>query len=147
MLRTGEKGGLLELAPSTPGPSPPPHPHAIGGRLTASRCIAVAQTCPIPGDVAANLAQHVTLAHLAIAGGAEVVVFPELSLTGYELAEAPALAFERLDSRLEPLLALARRYRVTLVVGAPVRLGGRLHLGAAVLDADGGLEWYAKLRG
>ena len=79
--------------------------------------------------------------------GAQVVVFPELSLTGYELARAAELAFEPLDTRLEPLLALARRAQVTLVVGAPVRLEGWLHLGAAVLDADGGLEWYTKLRG
>lgn len=115
-----------------------------GGRLTASRCIAVAQTCPTPGDVAANLAQHVALARLAIAGGAQVVVFPELSLTGYELDQAAALAFEPLDARLEPLLALAHQAQVTIVAGAPVRLKGQLHLGAAVLDADGGLDWYTK---
>ena len=71
-------------------------------------------------------------------------MFPELSLTGYELARAEAPAFERLDARLEPLLALARRAHVTLVVGAPVSLEGWLHLGAAVLAADGGLDWYTK---
>ncbi|MFN2324801.1 MAG: carbon-nitrogen hydrolase family protein [Gemmatimonadales bacterium] len=104
----------------------------------------MAQTCPVPGNVAANLDQHLALAGMAAAAGAQVVVFPELSLTGYELARAAELAFERLDTRLEPLLALARQARVTLVVGAPVRLEGRLHLGAAVLDADGGLDWYTK---
>ena len=76
--------------------------------------------------------------------GAQVVVFPELPLTGYELARSQQLAFDRLDARREPLLALARRDQVTLVVGAPVRLEGRLDPGAAVLAADGGLDWYTK---
>jgi hypothetical protein len=58
--------------------------------------------------------------------------------------KGPALAFEPLDARLDLLLALAHWAHVTLVVGAPVRLAGRLHLGAAVLDADGGLEWYTE---
>jgi predicted amidohydrolase len=100
----------------------------------------------VPGDVAANLDQHVRLARLAIAGGAEVVVFPELSLTGYELEQADALAFQRIDARLEPLLSLARRAGALIIAGAPVRLGGALHIGAAVIDADGGLEWYTKRR-
>ncbi len=112
--------------------------------MTDRRCLAVAQTCAVPGDVAANLDQHIRLARLAIAGGAEVVVFPELSLTGYELEQADALAFQRIDDRLEPLLGLARQAGATIIAGAPVRLGGALHIGAAVMDADGGLEWYTK---
>lgn len=115
-----------------------------GGPLTATRCIAVAQTCAVPGDVAANLHQHLQLARVAIAGGAEVVVIPELSLTGYELEQADALAFQRVDDRLAPLLVLAHRAGVTIIAGAPVRLGSALHIGAAVMDADGGLTWYTK---
>ena len=54
--------------------------------------IAVAQTCPVPGDVSANVDEHVRLARLAATEGAQVVVFPELSLIGYELALAAALS-------------------------------------------------------
>jgi len=53
--------------------------------MTRSRSIAVAQTCPVAGDVQANLDEHIHLARLAAKEGAQVVVFPELSLTGYEL--------------------------------------------------------------
>lgn len=53
--------------------------------MTRSRSIAVAQTCPVAGDVQANLDEHLRLARLAAEEGAQVVVFPELSLTGYEL--------------------------------------------------------------
>src|SRR5438552_3991429 len=37
------------------------------------------------GDVQANLEEHVRLARLAAAEGAQVALFPELSLTGSEL--------------------------------------------------------------
>jgi predicted amidohydrolase len=57
------------------------------------RSIAVAQTCPVKGDVQANLAEQLRLTQIAASEGAQIVVFPELSLTGYELRLARALAF------------------------------------------------------
>jgi predicted amidohydrolase len=112
--------------------------------MTYSRSIAVAQTCPVKGDVQANLKEHVRLAHLAAAEGAQVVVFPELSLTGYELSLANALAFSEDDPRLSSLLDVAASRAMTLIVGAPVRLGSRLHIGAFVLRPDRTTELYTK---
>jgi predicted amidohydrolase len=60
----------------------------------------------VAGNVQANLDEHVRLADLAAAEGA-VVVFPELSLIGYELALARELAFSESDPRLYPLLDVA----------------------------------------
>ena len=47
-----------------------------GGWLTLPRSIAVAQTCPVKGDVTANLDEHLRLIEVAEAEGAQVVVFP-----------------------------------------------------------------------
>lgn len=105
--------------------------------------IACAQTVPRPGDVAANVAEHVRLAEEAADGGASVVVFPELSLTGYELDRAERLAFTDGDTRLDPLVALARSRGITLVVGAPLRRGAALHLGAWIVRPDG-IDRYTK---
>ena len=52
--------------------------------MSAFLSLAVAQTCPVGGDVDANLEEHVRLAHIAADKGARLVVFPELSLSGYE---------------------------------------------------------------
>jgi predicted amidohydrolase len=114
--------------------------------VTASRSVAVAQTCPVRGDVSANLDEHVRLARLAAAKGAEVVVFPELSLTGYELDLAEALAFSEDDPRLTPLLDLAGSSGMILVAGAPVRAGPLLHIGAFVLGPDRTIRPYTKRR-
>lgn len=105
--------------------------------MKAPLALAAAQTVPRPGDVGANLEVHVRLARMAAAVGARVVVFPELSLTGYELELAEHLAFAEDDERLRPLTELASALRITLVVGAPLRLGESLHIGAFIVSPRG----------
>jgi len=108
------------------------------------RSIGVAQTVPVPGDVAANVQQHVQLVHAAAEYSPDVLVFPELSLTGYELELGRELAFSERDTRLSPLAGAAAAHSMTLVVGAPVRIGAGLHIAAFILSADGSVELYTK---
>jgi len=76
--------------------------------------IAVAQPVCHPGDVAANAMAH---AAAILAAGARLVVFPELSLTGYEL-DAPVVTPE--DARLAPIVEACRETGSVALVGAPV---------------------------
>src|SRR5688572_24671416 len=112
--------------------------------MTRARSIAVAQTIPVRGDVEANVAQHLRLVQVAAEERAQVLVFPELSLTGYELDMARELAFDTGDPRLAPLVEAATSHSMTLIVGAPVRAGARLHIGALVVSGDGGIVLYTK---
>ncbi|MEW6320469.1 MAG: carbon-nitrogen hydrolase family protein [Acidobacteriota bacterium] len=114
--------------------------------MARERSIAAAQTVPVRGDVAANTDAHLRLAHLAADEGAAVLVFPELSLTGYEMDLAEPLAFVPGDPRLAPLVAAAAARGLTLVVGAPVRIDDRLHIGALILAPDGTVAVYTKQR-
>lgn len=114
--------------------------------MTRARSIAVAQTVPVRGDVDANVRQHLRLVGVAAAERAQVLVFPELSLTGYELELAGGLAFSQDDSRLAPLAKAASDFSMTLVVGAPVRVASRLHIGAFILSPDGEVGLYTKQR-
>jgi predicted amidohydrolase len=114
--------------------------------VTSSRPIAAAQTIPLRGQIAENLAEHLRLITLAAAHDVQLLVFPELSLTGYELDLASELAFSEHDSRLDPLRELALARTMTLIVGAPVRLAERLRIGAFIVSADGSLELYTKQR-
>jgi predicted amidohydrolase len=112
--------------------------------MTYTRSIAVAQTVPVRGDVDANVTRHVRLAHVAADRGAQVVVFPELSLTGYELDLASDLAFSPADRRLDPLIEAAASRSVILIAGAPVRMGSQLHIGAFILSPHRAIELYTK---
>jgi predicted amidohydrolase len=114
--------------------------------MTQSRSLAVAQTCPAAGDVQANLDEHTRLAELAAKNGAAVVVFPELSLIGYEIEMADELAFSENDSRLSLLLDVAASHNLTLIVGASVRAESLLHIGAFILHSDRTTDLYTKHR-
>ena len=52
--------------------------------------LTVAQTNPALGNVGRNLEEHVAAIEAAIAGGSQLIVFPELSLTGYFLKDQTA---------------------------------------------------------
>jgi hypothetical protein len=82
--------------------------------------IAVAQPLCVPYDAAVNAVTHAATVRSA---GARVVVFPELSLTGYEL-DAPAITAEdpRLPGR-RPFKHLDVRWRR----GHPGRARDRRH--------------------
>jgi predicted amidohydrolase len=112
----------------------------------ARRSIAVAQTCPIRGDVDANLEEHLRLAGCAAAEGAELVLFPELSLTGYEIGLADQLAFSEDDSRIGPIVDLAASRGIIVVAGAPVRIDARFHIGAFIVSPDRTVRLYTKQR-
>jgi predicted amidohydrolase len=112
--------------------------------MKRDRSLAAGQTIPRRGDVDANLAEHLRLARVAAEEGAELLLFPELSLTGYELDLAEKLAFAPRDPRLEALAEAAAAFALTLVVGAPARVDGRLQLGAFIVAPNGGVALYAK---
>lgn len=105
----------------------------------AKRVIAAAQSVSAAGDIEANVQRHLAFMRVAIEQGVGFLVFPELSLTGYERALARQLAIEPSDGRLLPLQELARDSGMMTVVGAPIRLSGRdeVLIGALVL---GGAE-------
>ena len=112
--------------------------------MPTSLVIASAQTTPLRGDIEANCRQHVAVAHAAALRGASTVVFPELSLIGYELDLLPSLVLTPSDSRLNSLRAAAERLQCTLVVGAPALAPAGVHIAAYILTPEGAVEVYHK---
>jgi predicted amidohydrolase len=107
--------------------------------------LAAAQSKSVPGDVSRNVARHLLVAAMASRHGAHLLVFPELSLTGYELGLARANVVDPESVLLLPLRQLAQQAGMTIVAGAPV-LGGNdeLHIAALAFGADGSLAMYTK---
>ena len=83
--------------------------------------ICVAQTRPVKGDIRANMEQHKSLVSLAVNKGAGIIIFPELSLTGYEPELAAELATTPDDSRLIDLQQLSDDGNITIGVGIPTK--------------------------
>ena len=71
--------------------------------------LALAQIRPALGDLERNLALHLRYVDRAAAAQADIVVFPEQSLTGYFLSDlVPDVALRRDDPRLDPLRDASR---------------------------------------
>ena len=86
-------------------------------------------------DPAANAAEIARLHAAASAGGASVVLFPELSVSGYsleDLHQQEALLRSVLEA-LGKILGASRSFPALMVVGAPLRLEGRLFNCAVIL--------------
>lgn len=87
--------------------------------------IAAGQFTCVPTDVSANVQQMSVLAKRARAGGAELVVFPELALTGYELEAvlADPTQWARVD---DPRLDAIRQSGIATVVNCVAAIEGPL---------------------
>jgi predicted amidohydrolase len=68
-----------------------------------------------------NSATHKQWIERAVADGGELVIFSELSLTGYEPTLAKALATEQDDTRFDDFQALSDAHGITIGVGAPTK--------------------------
>ncbi len=102
--------------------------------------IAATQPFCASHDVARNAQRHAATVRSA---GARVVVFPELSLTGYEL-DAAAITAE--DPRLAPIVEACAAVGATALVGAPLQGdAGRVHIAMLAIDGAGSHVAYRKI--
>lgn len=108
--------------------------------------IAAAQIASVRGNVPVNLAAHLDAVSAAASCEVSALVFPELSLTGYEPDLAASLAFAAEDARLLSLRGLAVQHQITLIVGAPMRNGvDKPAIGAFILTPTGEIRTYLKM--
>ena len=100
--------------------------------------VAVLQSEGRPGNVSANLALLAARAREAAAGGARLLVTPELFLTGFRIgARVRALAVPLDGPLVRAVCALARRFALALCVGLPERDGRSVYDAALVVGPSG----------
>jgi predicted amidohydrolase len=101
--------------------------------------VALAQIAPALGQLEANLARHHELLDEARAKGADLVVFPELGLTGYLLQDLAAEVSLRLDDPRLAELTKATHGLSAVVSFVEESADHRLFIAAALLE-DGELR-------
>lgn len=106
--------------------------------------VAIAQIVVEKGNLPHNLAKHLYCCQLAANEKADLVVFPELSLTGYEPELAQALAVELTDPVWETLKHSARKNQLVISVGMPLKTANGIQIGAVQVWPNGTLHPYAK---
>jgi predicted amidohydrolase len=106
--------------------------------------LAAAQTKPKRGNIKENLIDHYRLVETASNEGANLIVFPEMSITGYERENAGSLAFSLNDSRLDKLIKLAADKKIIVIAGAPIRINSDLFIGEFIIQPDKTITIYTK---
>ena len=125
--------GVPESIRDAPATAPNAIPDPAG-----SVSIALAQFYPRLGDVAANLAAHLTTVAGAAAEGAGLVVFPELSLTGYFLKDqVPEVALPIDSPEVGALCDASRDGGIDIVAGLILESDGHRFHNAALYISGG----------
>lgn len=83
--------------------------------------VAIAQIEAIKGNVEKNIENHLKWIKQAIKNKADMLVFPELSVTGYEPDLAEKLATSQDDVRLDEIQSLSDKNGITIGVGLPTK--------------------------
>ncbi len=101
--------------------------------------LGIAQLAPVLGDLEKNLALHEKILREAEGQGVDLLLFPELSLTGYFLKDmVPSVALTPRDSRLDFLKRASRG--MAIVVGFVEESSDHRFFNAAAYFDDGKLR-------
>lgn len=103
-----------------------------------------AQIQPVTGDIPANIAKHMQLIDQASALGANLVFFPELSLTGFEPRLAGRLAMTVDDPRLTRFQKISDRTSATIGLGLPLKVGETVQIGMTWFTPGRPVRTYSK---
>jgi predicted amidohydrolase len=106
--------------------------------------ICVAQTRPIKGDIQSNIGNHKKIIDLAVFNGADTVIFPELSITGYEPELSKELATNQDDSRFDDFQMIADTKQITIGIGVPTKKNTGICISMLLFQPHKARQTYSK---
>ncbi|MGI8891471.1 MAG: nitrilase-related carbon-nitrogen hydrolase [Chthoniobacterales bacterium] len=101
--------------------------------------IAVAQLACALGDVSANVCKMRDFAERAHEAGANLILFPEMSDTGYNMGVIRQEARPWSEGAVPELQEIARRHALTIVSGVSEKEGELIYNSQVVIDAEGAI--------
>lgn len=106
--------------------------------------ICVAQTRPIKGNIQSNIDNHKKFIDLAVFNKADTVIFPELSITGYEPELSKELATNQDDSRFDDFQRIADPKQITIGVGVPTKKNTGICISMILFQPHQARQTYSK---
>lgn len=106
--------------------------------------ICIAQTTSVTGDISANIIRHKELIALAAGDDADAIIFPELSICGYEPPIAVAFATQPEDNRFNDFQFLSNAHRITIGIGVPLNQKGGVAISMLIFQPERPREVYSK---
>ena len=106
--------------------------------------ICLAQTFALKGDVQQNIQNHLQIIDLVVKQNADLIIFPELSITAYEPEIAAKLATHKEDSVFDPFQAAADQHEIAIGVGMPTLADAGIHISLLFFQAHQARQIYSK---
>jgi len=106
--------------------------------------VAIAQIEAIKGNIEKNIENHLKWIKQAIRNNADMVVFPELSLTGYEPELAKDLATTSDDKRLDVFQEICDLNKIVIGVGLPTKENDNLFISMIIFQPKRERVTYSK---
>ncbi|HET7228172.1 MAG TPA: nitrilase-related carbon-nitrogen hydrolase [Chthoniobacterales bacterium] len=109
--------------------------------MTANKAmkIAAAQFSCAPGEIGANLRKIHEFTSRAKEVGAELIVFPEMSDTGYSMPIIRKAATDWKQGAVPRLEEIAREFSIAIICGVSEREGDRIYNSQVFFDAAGNM--------
>src|SRR5213594_2586769 len=101
--------------------------------------VAVAQISCSLGDAEANLLKVREFSRRAKEAGAELIVFPEMTDTGYAMPVIQKYASDWKTGFVRAVQAIAREFSIGIVTGVSERAGSSIYNSQVLVDANGGV--------
>lgn len=106
--------------------------------------IALAQLQSFPGQIKQNLQRHEVLIKEAVQHQADLIVFPELSISGYEPTLAKELATSIDDPNFKSLKTLSTAHDLIIAAGFPLLHEERIYIAMMILSPEKAPQVYCK---
>ncbi|MEZ4978635.1 MAG: carbon-nitrogen hydrolase family protein [Chitinophagales bacterium] len=106
--------------------------------------ICIAQTKSEKGNIQGNMENHMELIESAIELKADLIVFPELSITNYEPDLAKELATDIESNIFNPFQEISNKNKITIGIGVPTKSTEGIHISMLVFQPNKEKTVYSK---
>lgn len=106
--------------------------------------ICVVQMQSFKGDIEQNIAKHLQFINTAVSHHADLIIFPELSITNYEPSLAQDLATTSEDGRFDTFQTISDEQNITIGIGVPLKTDAGLTISMILFRTNQARLTYAK---
>ena len=106
--------------------------------------VCIAQIKPDKGNIQNNIEIHKKWIQIAVSEKTDLIVFPELSLTGYEPDLAKQLATDQNDARLNEFQEISNLYKISIAIGLPIKAKLGTLIGMVIFEPNRPKQTYSK---
>jgi len=106
--------------------------------------ICIAQIQSLKEKLQVNIKNHIEVIESAIKLNADLIIFPELSITNYEPNLAKELAIDIEDIRFDPFQELSNKNGIAIGVGVPTKGNEGMHISMLIFQPEKERSIYSK---